>query len=140
MNVATHEAAHAVVGLLLGEELVEVTIVPNGAVLGRALFADLPDEYQPDFERRLRGSAIASLAGPCANPEGCTDDYAAAVSAALRLGGSEESSSRLIEEWTAEAERMLNENAGKVIAVRGALERRGTLTGLEVRAILAANP
>ena len=65
MSIARHEAAHAVVGLLLGEDLVEVTIVPEGDMLGRALFANLPDEYEPEFESRLRASAIASLAGPC---------------------------------------------------------------------------
>jgi ATP-dependent Zn protease len=138
VNVATHEAAHAVVGLLLGEDVEKVTIVPDGPVLGSAKFVSFPDDRKADYEARLRAQAIASLAGLCAHPEGCDGDRESAEEAAFSLGGSEESISRLYAQWKVEAKRMLEENARRVDAVRAALEQHGTLTGAQVQAILDA--
>lgn len=138
-RVAVHEAAHAVVARMFGVEFRSVTIVPAGDRLGACNF------YQADFYCDRRGRILASMAGRAAEMEffgSTTGDYsvddesiADKLQSWPKIGGIE--APKLCERnLRRQARRLVKKYRAEIERVAQALLQRGTLTPLEVDAVI----
>lgn len=150
-RVAIHEAGHAVALVLLGREVVSVTIMPDGDVLGETAQAPpdpVPDMDDDAWDEWLTGNAVYLLAGHEAERrvsapeefgiEGVVDhDWSKATKMVREVAGQyEERQWALLNRSLAEARVLLARNWSSVEKVADELRRKGTLSGADVSALL----
>jgi hypothetical protein len=154
--IAIHEAIHAVAALAEGFDLLEVSIVPGkGDQLGVTVVAPpagwvpVGDDWCPgNQDDSEQHAAIAPWLrqglAPCAGQFvfgadlHLEDDIAQAWALVARLEFDEHQARVYVQQRLSEARQLVVEHQTSIEWVAGALLKKGTLTGGEVRAIVAA--
>jgi hypothetical protein len=156
-RVAVHEAGHAVAAVLFRHGLRRATVEPGEDSLGHILTNRLPRSVRRALElewptaaqrRRVDGFLTMLLAGPAAerrlagrwNHVGAGQDYADAADVAMRASQDEADMNSQIEAAVGRSIAFADDHWPAIEAVAEALAMRGTLTGGEVRAIIASLP
>jgi ATP-dependent Zn protease len=155
IDVAHHEAAHAVVAVVLDVPLDEVTIVPSGDAAGSTthpspLMVDDPDPYptRSSLAKLVKAMATGQYAGRAADRRrGCEEErkYAADDENAWELlcnyvrvrGATNEAYNRLVQRLRREADRLVAAHWPQVEALARVLLERKTMSGEEVLAVVA---
>jgi ATP-dependent Zn protease len=149
-EVAYHEAGHVVVGHRLGVELASVDILSDGQGGNGHTVFNVPRWFRPsatmDERRRRYAEAVVTtfLAGPIAearvagfhNLEGSGYDLDAVAREWLRLLEPPERYEAQLDELTAEAEKLVDENWPAIERLAQALLERRRLTGAEALQLL----
>jgi ATP-dependent Zn protease len=130
-HTAYHEAAHALVGVLLGEHLVSVTIE------GHTTFEhdhDEPDRILAHAKIALAGTVGEALGIGGSHPEGPKNDFPQAIELLKRLGPDRPKA----QELTPEVKRLVLDNEPALHRIAKALLAEGSLTGDRVKELIAA--
>lgn len=154
--IAIHEAIHSVAALAEGLDLLEVSIVPGkGDELGVTVVAppagwvEVGDNWCPgNHDDPEQHAAIAPWLrhglAPCAGQFvfgadlHLEDDLAQAWTLVARLEFDEREARLYVQQRLSEARQLVVEHKTTIEWVAGALLKKGTLTGSEVRAIVAS--
>jgi ATP-dependent Zn protease len=129
--IAYHEAAHALVGVLLGQELVSVSMD------GQTCFtpcSDDPDQILAHAKIALAGTVGEALGLGGSHPLGPARDFPQAVEMLKRLGPNRP----LAQDLSREVKQLLLENEPALHRVAKALMKEGCLNGARVSELLAA--
>jgi ATP-dependent Zn protease len=129
--VAIHEAGHTCIGLLLGLEVVDVTIAPNNRAdaAGVTTFANFGEVYTSDRIKTMLAGLIAERrAGGVSWDQGCKsdcDEVSRQMAAGLDLG-----------QLILATDDLVRKHWSRIEKLADALLDRQTLTGADVREIL----
>jgi ATP-dependent Zn protease len=132
IEIALHEAGHAVIARVVGLIGDRATIVPKGTARGKAWWAD--DSGIKSVLACLAGRAATEVILGYASDEGCSRDDAEAM-ALIRTPDwrREEWYCRKVrDDLLAQARKLIRQNRGAVEAVAHYLIERGELTGDEI--------
>jgi cell division protease FtsH len=132
-HVAYHEAGHAVVCVLLGYELIDVTIRPKGRTEGSFLMTKMRCPRADRIKLYLAGAIAEALVSPTPF-YGASGDWQSIARIARGMARAEETLEKLLEE----TEALVQQNAEAIVRVADALLKHKTLKGEEVTKIMRA--
>jgi ATP-dependent Zn protease len=132
-HTAYHEAAHAVVGVRLGEELVSTTITPKGQTTFKCP-PDEPDHILAHAKIALAGTLGEALGMGGSHPDGPKSDFPQAVELLKRLGPDRPRAQDLMPE----VKHLVVESEAALHRIAKALQAEGTLTEKRVKELIAA--
>lgn len=138
IELAWHEAGHAVAATLLGLGVQSASIAPPVTFTAPINTATAtPGDLERGAVMLLSGAAAGEVRTGVAGWAGCGDDLATAVTAAEALGHRGAAVIDFLSVSYAEAVNLLRANRPALVAVAGRLLARGNLTGDEVAAAMA---
>ena len=138
MEIAIHEAGHAVVAYVLGVEVFDIAVYDSIGHCGHDLPATLLDAGMDAASVAFVFGKIA-CAGQAASSAPMSAEDNRGVEDAIWLSGLIMDFFEARTAWLAQAKALVDTHREKIDLVATALVRRGRLSGDEFRAILEAN-